>query len=129
MYPQQPNNFGNNFNGYPGYNQPPIATKPQFGLALASGITGLAGIVFSLFLFSLMVSGTSGDTIFAQDSQGISLFIGLLLIVVGAVLALLGIISNKCRTVCIIILVVLGFPTAIALFLLTVLMFTFLGIG
>lgn len=129
MYPQPQDNPNAYPQGYHAYNQPPVPGKTHFGLALAAGLSGALGVVLSLLIFGIMVSGNSEDSILGWDSHGISLFATAMLIVIGSLLALVGIISNKARTACIVILGIMGLPTMIALWLITVFIFTILGIG
>lgn len=113
---------------YP-YQPMPVTQKTSFGLALSAAISGVVGIAMTIFIFSLAVSGNQGASSSTVALQEIAGLVGLLLVIGSGVLSSIGIIMNKSRIACIVILGLMSLPIMIALWLLTVLLFTALGIG
>lgn len=113
---------------YP-YQPMPVPQKYSFVLALSAGISGALGIILVILILSQMVTGSQGSSNSTVALQEIVGFIGLLLVLASGGLATIGIARNQSRAACIAILAVMAFPIMISLFLLTVLVFTFLGIG
>lgn len=113
---------------YP-YQPMPVPQKYSFVLALSAGISGALGIILVILILSQMVTGSQGSSNSTVALQEIMGFIGLLLVLASGGLATIGIARNQSRAACIAILAVMAFPIMISLFLLTVLVFTFLGIG
>lgn len=115
-------------NPYP-YQPVPVAMeKTSPGFALASVVCGVLGIIMVAFTLMQVANGNQNDSMIPEKLQEIMGIFGLILIVGSGAVAIIGISLNKSRVACGVILGLMSLPIVIALWLLTVLSFTALGI-